>query len=61
MMDVMKRRRRQWSSALVAAASIFLALRNTSLLARAESYDYYNDPTFLPALQPLREATAEAE
>ena len=61
MMNVTKRRRRQWSSALVAAASIFLALRTTSLLARAESYDYYNDPTFLPALQPLREATAEAE
>ncbi len=60
MMNVTKRRRRQWPSALVAAASIFLALRNTSLLARSESYDY-NDPTFLPALQPLREATAEAE
>jgi hypothetical protein len=62
MMNVTKRRRRQWSLALLAATSIFLALRlrNTYLLARSASYDY-NDPTFLPASHLLREATVEAE
>ena len=60
MMNVTKRCRRQWSLALLTATSILLALSNISLLARSASYDY-NDPTSLPALQLLHEATVEAE